>query len=189
MFFAPKRTQIFPSPQGASVAVAEFWTLKLEWRGDTGPQSEPTCGRIPQLHYSIWSNSSGLVYRPITKSWRAAGARNVPAGPALWARGEFPLCSFLWLGQHAKRCFQPGSTSHDTLKLMQRVFSHPEAISWHIRGDCCGFCFVYRLANEVFVCVSASAPGRNLQFIMLVLTLLHLQPKHKQRLHRNLMGG
>lgn len=77
----------------------------------------------------------------------------------------------------------------EILGLMQRVFSHPEAIYWHIRRDCCGFCFVYRLANEVFVCVSASARGRNLQFIMLVLTLLHLQPKHKQRLHRNLMGG
>lgn len=60
-------------------------------------------------NYLIWSNSTGLVYRPRTKSWRAAGGRNVPAGPALWARGEFLLCSFLWWRQHAKRCFQPDS--------------------------------------------------------------------------------
>lgn len=149
----------------------------------------PQVAEFTNSSYFIWSNCTGLLYRPRTKSWRAVGGRKVPAEPALWARGEFPLCSFLWPRQHAKRCFQPGDASHDILKLMQRVFSHPEAIYWHIRGDCCGFCFVYRLANEVFVCVSTSAPGRNLQFIMLVLTLLHPQPKHKQRLHRNLMGG
>lgn len=58
------------------------------------------------------------------------------------------------------------ASSPDILKLMQRVFSHPAAIYWHILRDCCGFCFVYHLANEVFAFLQ-SLFGRNLQFIML----------------------
>lgn len=184
MFLTPQRSQMFPFSRRAISPCGGFSKPAVQLEGSHVAECLNTSS-------FLLSNSTGPVFRQTTRSWRAAGPQQQPETgqqDQSLGRGEG---------------FHPAASSHrgrgsplpahqslpDSLKMMCRVFSHTEAIYRYFLGTAVGFVLLIILLMKcLFACVIVFC-GRSLQFIMLVLTLLHLQPKHKQRLHRNLAGG
>lgn len=144
--------------ENPNVSLLPKRNLQLHWRGTQAVlRVSPHVPECTNSNCFVWSDFPGWVLRQSTKSCRAAGAPR----PCPWPREGFPFHS-LWQRQLAAQEMLPAPQHLPGLldlltHLMQRMFSRPKAIYWHIRGECCGFCFVYHLANEVFVCVCASA--------------------------------
>lgn len=146
--------------------------LYIDWRKINNIKTISNCFSDPGDPECFLSSSRAAASQQQPDIGRAPG----------WVE-DFPLHPPLTRAE--ARCFQPTSISQgwcaECLLTLKQFTDTVMGTPWAF------FCL---LSCYWSVCLSVPVLCRiNFQFITLLLTFLHLQPKYKQRLHRNLADG